>query len=404
LGSSAGSGLDTREAAIVVIHAPQDGPVARAVAAARSAGRLVVDVDLLKNQDSPWTSTHAVGSAEGCALWPGEGKRHVRVRSDEGGLFFVANIDLIFRSNAVTKIVMAGEVPETFMRSLGQFAEQRGYDLVCPDDGELAALVTQPVVEPPAYLSSIHERISPGNSALVLIDVQNDFCAADGATGRTGQSMEMIHAAVDRIKLLLAAARAAGVFVVHVRAEYGELFRHVGSPYRFPAAGGREPAVWTISAADLLSEGRFPPDQIEVCAHGSWGGAFVDGIEPLPGEAVVSKHRFSAFADTGLDLMLRARGIRSVILAGVTTNCCVESTAREAVMRDFYLVVASDCVAVKDHLRDLHEATLESLGLYFGLVRPSADLIRAWSGINGPAPAPELGGRVGTSHLASGRV
>ncbi len=111
---------------------------------------------------------------------------------------------------------------------------------------------------------------------------------------------------------------------------------------------------------------------------GSWGGQFVDGIVPQSGEAIVTKHRFSAFVDTGLDLMLRARGIRTVIAAGVTTNCCVESTVREAAMRDFYLVVPEDCVAVKDKLADLHAASLESIRLYFGLVRPSTDLIAAW--------------------------
>ncbi len=105
----------------------------------------------------------------------------------------------------------------------------------------------------------------------------------------------------------------------------------------------------------------------------------MDGIVPQPGEAVITKHRFGAFADTGLDRLLRAHGISSLIVAGVTTNCCVETTAREAVMRDFHLVVAEDCVAVKDHLVDLHKATLESLGLYFGLARPARAIIDQWN-------------------------
>ncbi len=76
--------------------------------------------------------------------------------------------------------------------------------------------------------------------------------------------------------------------------------------------------------------------------------------------------------------MLRARGIKTVVLAGVTTNCCVESTAREVAMKDYYLVVAEDCVAVKDKLRSLHDASLESMRLYFGQVRPAAELIGIW--------------------------
>jgi nicotinamidase-related amidase len=139
-----------------------------------------------------------------------------------------------------------------------------------------------------------------------------------------------------------------------------------------------EPAVWTASAADLASGESFAADEVEVCLPGSWGQQFVDDIVPRPDEPVVTKHRFSAFVDTGLDLMLRARGIKTVILAGVTTNCCVESTAREVAMRDFYLVVAEDCVAVKDRLRSLHDASLASMRLYFGQVRPAAELIETW--------------------------
>ncbi|WP_167558995.1 cysteine hydrolase family protein [Bradyrhizobium canariense] len=366
------------DTAIIVVGPSTEG-VAQAAIAAQTAGRLVVEVELLEHQENPWTSTDVVGSNTGCALWPGGRGRTVCVRSDPAGLFLVANIDIVLRSNSVSNIVIAGDAPADFIKSVTEFTRARGYGLMRANDEELAALSDNRAIERPELLSSLSDRIAPGAAALVLIDVQNDFCAPEGATGRTGQSMKMIGAAVNRTKLLLDAARKAGLFVVHVRAEYGELYRHVGSPYRFPAAGGREPAVWTASAADLSASKRFPAGDTEICAHGSWGAAFVEGIEPLPGEAVVAKHRFSAFADTGLDLLLRARGIRSLILAGVTTNCCVESTAREAVMRDFYLVVAGDCVAVKDHLRDLHDATLETLGLYFGLVRPSEDLIRIWS-------------------------
>jgi nicotinamidase-related amidase len=363
----------------MIVVGPSTERVARAAIAAQAAGRLVVEVELLEHQSNPWTSTDVVGSNTGCALWPSKQGRAVCVRSDPAGLFLVANIDLVLRSNSVSNFFIAGDAPAVFIQSMTEFARSRGYGLVHANDEELAAISDSRAVKRPELLSSLSDRIAPGAAALVLIDVQNDFCAPEGATGRTGQSMKMIGAAVDRIKLLLDAARKAGLFVVHVRAEYGELYRHVGSPYRFPASEGREPAVWTASAADLSASKRYPAGDTEICAHGSWGAAFVDGIEPLPGEAVVAKHRFSAFADTGLDLLLRARGIRSLVLAGVTTNCCVESTAREAVMRDFYLVVAGDCVAVKDHLRDLHDATLETLGLYFGLVRSSEDLIRIWS-------------------------
>ncbi len=271
--------------------------------------------------------------------------------------------------------MFAGSMPEAFAGNISLFAARHGYQVLEFGVAKLAACGRSHATEP---LLSLDQRVAPGLAALVLIDVQNDFCAPEGATGRSGQPMVMIDAAVARIKILLAAAREAGLFIVHVRAEYGELFRSVGSPYRFPLSGGREPAVWTASAADLSHGARVPKGPAEICLPGSWGGEFVAGIEPRSGEAIVTKHRFSAFIDTGLDSLLRANGIRSVILAGVTTNCCVESTARDAAMSDYHVVVASDCVAVKDHLRDLHDASLESLGLYFGLVRPSSDIVAAW--------------------------
>jgi nicotinamidase-related amidase len=345
------------------------------IASAQAAGALILQVDYLDNDSSPWEGRNLPGTIAGCGHWPGDAPHFVRIRTDRHGIYFAAVADLLLRSNDVRVLRLAGDMPEQFVRSVEMFASQRGYRIASPTglrpvDGLKAGETA---------FSSLAQRVAPGAAALILIDVQNDFCAPEGATGRSGQPMEMIETAVERIKVLLAAARRAGLFVVHVRAEYGELFRSVGSPHRYLVQGRREPAVWTASAADLSADARVPNGQAEVCLPGSWGSEFVSGVEPGHGEPIVTKHRFSAFVDTGLDSLLRANGIRSAILAGVTTNCCVESTARDAAMRDYHVVVASDCVAVKDHLRDLHDATLESLGLYFGLVRPSSDIISAWS-------------------------
>jgi nicotinamidase-related amidase len=176
----------------------------------------------------------------------------------------------------------------------------------------------------------------------------------------------------------LVSAREAGLMIVHVRAEYGPLYRNVGSPYRYPAQGRREPAVWSASAGEPGAGGSFGAGEVEVCLKDTPGADFVAGMEPLPGEPVVVKHRYGAFRDTGLDVLLRANNIRTLVVGGVTTNCCVESAVREAAMRDFYVVVAADCVAVKDRIADLHRASLESQSLYFALVRPLAELRAAW--------------------------
>jgi nicotinamidase-related amidase len=329
--------------------------------------------------------------AGGCSLRPGNAPNLVQVCSDRAGHFLASNIGLILRSNGMRTVVMSADAPPEFAATLRHALALQEYAVLAPAslpeakqlsacwrDGRKNRHNWQPESKAADLLTTLEQRIDPRHAALVLIDVQNDFCDTRGAVGRSGEPVEMIRSAVARITDLLAAARAAGVTVIHVRAEYGELYRGVGSPYRFPATNAMEPAVWTASAADLSGGQSFAASEVEVCLPGSWGQQFIDGIVPRPDEPVVTKHRFSAFVDTGLELMLRARRIRTVILAGVTTNCCVESTAREVAMRDFYLVVAEDCVAVKDRLRSLHEASLESMRLYFGQVRPAADLMQAW--------------------------
>ncbi|MDB5516368.1 MAG: Nicotinamidase-related amidase [Tardiphaga sp.] len=352
--------------------------------AAQAHGWLVIDLHDIVATDGPWRGAATPGAA-GCRVLPGTDPRHFEFHGDADGIFLVSSIDLLLRSNGARWLVFVGRPNETFRRTLDAFASVQGYTIAWRDGAFDPATDAPSSGEDGAgkelVLPDLAARVSPQHAALVLIDVQNDFCADEGATGRGGQPMTMIKAAVERIRELLTAARKAGLFVVHVRAEYGEMYRSVGSPYRYPISGGREPAVWTASAADLTQVERFSNASVEVCLPGSWGGEFVDGIVPLADEAVITKHRFGAFADTGLDRLLRARGISSLIVAGVTTNCCVETTAREAVMRDFHLVVAQDCVAVKDHLADLHRATLESLGLYFGLVHPSHLIMAQWSAI-----------------------
>jgi nicotinamidase-related amidase len=392
---------DPAQTAVIVVEgageARHDGIANELTGAAVSAGMLVIRVSLLSEDAAPWRGAATPGTTEGCSLRPGDMPNVVQVRSDHAGHFLASNIGLIMRSNGMHAVVLAGHAPSDFAATLRHTLALQGYPMLAPADANEAHRLGaswradrknrrnwQPPSKAADLLTTLAQRIDPQHAALVLIDVQNDFCDTRGAVGRGGEPVTMIRSAVARTKDLLAAARAAGAAIIHVRAEYGELYRGIGSPYRFPASNAMEPAVWTASAADLSSGESFAANEVEVCLPGSWGQQFVEGIVPRPDEPVITKHRFSAFVDTGLDPMLRARGIKTVILAGVTTNCCVESTAREVAMRDFYLVVVEDCVAVKDRLRSLHDASLESMRLYFGQVRPAAELIEAWDSAGRP--------------------
>ena len=99
-------------------------------------------------------------------------------------------------------------------------------------------------------------------------------------------------------------------------------------------------------------------------------------VRPLPGEVIVNKHRYGAFEGTDLDLVLRSRGVRSVIMTGVATNVCVETTARQAFLRDYYVVFTSDCSATFSQAQ--HDAALYNIDQFFGEVATSEQIMACW--------------------------
>lgn len=311
------------------------------------------------------------------------------VRAPDTGAFGASTLNLLLRANAIEQLVVAGVHLDLALASLLRDARARGMQAHAALGAEVIATIArqwpasldaprswQPEVKHARWLRTLEQRLAPAHTALLLIDVQNDFVSPEGATGRR-ESMPLVQTAVARMPALLEAARTAGCTVVHVHAEYGQHVRHVGSPYRFPSTLTREGAVWSLSAAEVDDAHQFAPGEVEVCLPGSWGGRALEAVAPQPGELQITKHRFSAFVDTPLEVMLRARGIRTLIVAGVTTNCCVESTVRDASMLDFHVVVAEDAVGVKNSVVALHEASLEQMRTYFARVEPVARIAQA---------------------------
>ena len=177
-------------------------------------------------------------------------------------------------------------------------------------------------------LSTLSEKVDPQHSALILVDVQNDFCAEGGAMHREGRDLSLV-------KRMMPAARAAarcGARRQGARAS-GSAAPTIPAPTTTcPRSGSSR-----RSAAATAPMSQFP-----VCEPGEWNGDFFQ-VRPLPDEVIVTKHRYGAFEGTDLDLVLRSRGIRSVIMTGVATNVCVETTARQAFLQDYYVVFTSDC-------------------------------------------------------------
>lgn len=196
---------------------------------------------------------------------------------------------------------------------------------------------------------------SPETTALVIVDVQNDFCAPGGFFDRVGHPLESVHRAVDRIEALLPAAREAGVRPIFVRGIYDEEYVSEAMAARHRRMG-------------------YP---LDVCLSGDWGSEFFQ-VAPEPADPVITKHRYSAFIDTELNALLRGSGITSLILCGVATNVCVESTARDGYMLDYHIVFLADASATYD--QGLHDSTLENIRRSFGVVTTAEELARAWGG------------------------
>jgi ureidoacrylate peracid hydrolase len=188
---------------------------------------------------------------------------------------------------------------------------------------------------------------------LVVVDVQNDFCAPGGWFDRQGHDLTSIREAVDRLVRFLPFARRAGMSPIFVRAIYDDIY------LSRPARERLERVGWTIDS----------------CQSGTWGAEFFR-VAPEEGELCIVKHRYSAFVDTELNAVLRAQRIENLILCGVTSNVCVESTARDAFMLDYSVVFLSDCSATINPAA--HQATLANIKTAFGIVAASDEAIEVW--------------------------
>lgn len=207
---------------------------------------------------------------------------------------------------------------------------------------------------PDDVLLTLEQKVDPGHTAVLVIDVQKRFLCPGGYYDRTGAELAGIGEMVPRLDRFLSNARAAAVPVIFVAAGYDA---------EYQSSVQRE--------RHLRRVGRVFP----VCPSGTWGSEFFV-VAPKPGEPVIVKRRYSAFHGTDLDLLLRNRGIRTLVLAGVATNVCVETAARDAYMRDYYVVIVGDCTAARDD--QVHRAALANVEANFGVVSTAEALVSAW--------------------------
>lgn len=217
----------------------------------------------------------------------------------------------------------------------------------------------------PTVLSTLAEKASPSRTALIIVDMVNDFVDPAGKTAmRAGRPVEHAQAAIPVQRQLLEAARRLDVPVIHVQ--------HTTLPNNASDSG---------SWVDARSRATYSVR--DICLDGTWGQAIIDDLRPAEQETVVKKYRYSGFAGTNLDLVLRSLQRESIICCGVSTNVCVEATAREAFSLDYYVIIPSDACASWDP--ELHESALKSAAHRYATVCTAHDLLSVWRGHNGSA-------------------
>ncbi len=207
-------------------------------------------------------------------------------------------------------------------------------------------------------MSDIPYRYDPVRTALIIVDVQNDFCSPEGSLGKIGNDVSAAVEMVPRLITLIDDARAADVPVIFIQTIHDPtndsvywLNRHSGDP-----DGERREGI--------------------TCRTGTWGAEFY-GVAPLPGEIVVNKYRYSAFAGTNLELVLRTLQVESLLFTGVATEVCVESSLRDGLFAEHYVTLVEDCSA--SYSKAAHDATVENVGRSFGTVVTSATLSALWA-------------------------
>ena len=201
-------------------------------------------------------------------------------------------------------------------------------------------------------------------TALLCVDFQHDFCSEGGFFERAGHDIVPCAAAAERTAVVVAACRDAGVTVVLTRTVRTDAPERRLRPSRHPGEEARRAA-----AAATLGNDRYLAE--------AWGTQIVEPLAPQAGDLLIEKPRQSPFHGTPLEAELRRRDVEFVVVTGVTTNCCVDSTIRDAAVRDFEVLVLEDCVGAFGAERHLHAATLENAARFFGVVTTSEVFLAA---------------------------
>ncbi|CAI9385768.1 cysteine hydrolase family protein [Niallia sp. Sow4_A1] len=192
---------------------------------------------------------------------------------------------------------------------------------------------------------------NPQHSALLIVDVQNDYCHKEGCLAKQDLDVSMVEEMMPNLKNMIATMKEENVPIIYIQTIH---------------ENSTDSETWIKRL-----KGK---NQTNLCRKDTWGAEFYQ-LEPDNDDVIVIKHRYSAFINTRLDSVLRALKIETLLMAGVSTNICVESTARDGFMLDYDVIFLSDCTAAFS--REAHNMTLQTINQFFGTVVTSNEVIQS---------------------------